>query len=60
MFATGGRRIQWNNKSQRSEYSISVGGRFQVAAKGQVENTDLMIDMSGGKPDPGKLDGLLD
>ncbi|MGY0618887.1 Yip1 family protein [Lysobacter sp. A378] len=48
-YTLDGQRIheQWNNKSQRGEYSISVGGRFQVEAKGQVDSMDQLKGIVG-------------
>ncbi|MGY0798140.1 Yip1 family protein [Lysobacter sp. A286] len=48
-YTLDGQRIheQWNNKSQRGEYSISVGGRFQVEAKGQVDSMDQLKGVVG-------------
>lgn len=44
-----GHRIheQWNQRSQRGEYSIIVGDRFQVEVSGKVESIDQLKGMVG-------------
>src|SRR3546814_6673697 len=40
-------REKWNNRTNRGEYGIVVGDRFQVEAEGQAESIDQLKDMVG-------------
>src|SRR3546814_8521516 len=48
-YVRGGQRIRekWNSRTNRGEYGIVVGDRFQVEAEGQAERVDQLKGMVG-------------
>src|SRR3546814_19737938 len=54
-------REKWNNRTNRGEYGIVVGDRFQVEDEGQAETLDQPKDMVGNPdlkgPVPAKAEG---